>query len=77
MFSAEKLSEISQKINQTIDDLITVLVSLVLTTIIIPLTFLYLSYRLFRFLIIITSRFNVEKKGGDKRMLEDKSSLKN
>ena len=61
MFSAEKLSEISQKINQTIDDLITVLVSLVLTTIIIPLTFLYLSYRLFRFLIVITTRFDVEK----------------
>ena len=77
MFSAEKVSEIAQKINQTIDDLITVLVSLVLTTIIIPLTFLYLSYRLFKFLIIITSRFNVEKKSVDKPMLEDKSSLKN
>jgi hypothetical protein len=77
MFSAEKLSEISQKINQTIDDLITVLVSLVLTTIIIPLAFLYLSYRLFRFLIVITPRFDVEKKSEDKPILEDKSSLKN
>ena len=77
MFSAEKVSEISQKINQTIDDLITVLVSLVLTTIIIPLAFLYLSYRLFRFLIVITPRFDVEKKSGDKPILEDKSSLKN
>ena len=77
MFSAEKLSEISQKINQTIDDLITVLVSLVLTTIIIPLTFLYLSYRLFKFLIVITPRFDVEKKSEDKPILEDKSSLKN
>ena len=76
MFSAEKLSEISQKINQTIDDLITVLVSLVLTTIIIPLAFLYLSYRLFRFLIVITPRFDVEKKSEDKPILEDKSSLK-
>ena len=73
MFSAEKLSEISQKINQTIDDLITVLVSLVLITIIIPWTFLYLSYRLFKFLIIITSRFNVEKNNKEKPMLEDKS----
>ena len=69
MFSAEKVSEISQKINQTIDDLITVLVSLVLTTIIIPLAFLYLSYRLFRFLIVITPRFDVEKKSGDKPIL--------
>ncbi|MDC3275713.1 hypothetical protein OAU74_01425 [bacterium] len=77
MFSAEKVSEISQKINQTIDDLITVLVSLVLTTIIIPLAFLYLSYRLFRFLIVITPRFDVEKKSEDKPILEDKSSLKN
>lgn len=77
MFSAEKLSEISKKINQTIDDLITVLVSLVLTTIIIPLAFLYLSYRLFRFLIVITPRFDVEKKSEDKPILEDKSSLKN
>ena len=77
MFSAEKVSEITQKINQTIDDLITVLVSLVLTTIIIPLTFLYLSYRLFKFLIVITTRFDVEKKSGDKPILEDKSSLKN
>lgn len=73
MFSAEKLSEISQKINQTIDDLITVLVSLVLTTIIIPLTFLYLSYRLFKFLIVITTRFDVEKNNKEKPMLEDKS----
>jgi len=73
MFSAEKLSEISQKINQTIDDLITVLVSLVLTTIIIPLTFLYLSYRLFKFLIVITTRFDVEKNNEEKPMLEDKS----
>jgi hypothetical protein len=73
MFSAEKLSEISQKINQTIDDLITVLVSLVLTTIIIPLAFLYLSYRLFRFLIVITTRFDVEKNNKEKPMLEDKS----
>lgn len=77
MFSAEKVSEISQKINQTIDDLITVLVSLVLTTIIIPLAFLYLSYRLFRFFIVITSRFNVEKNNEEKPMLEDKNSLKN
>ena len=77
MFSAEKVSEISQKINQTIDDLITVLVSLVLTTIIIPLAFLYLSYRLFRFFIVITPRFDVEKKSEDKPILEDKSSLKN
>lgn len=77
MFSAEKVSEISQKINQTIDDLITVLVSLVLTTIIIPLTFLYLSYRLFRFLIVITPRFDVEKKSEDKPILEDKSLQKN
>jgi len=73
MFSAEKLSEISQKINQTIDDLITVLVSLVLTTIIIPLTFLYLSYRLFKFLIVITTRFDVEKNNKEKPVLEDKS----
>ena len=73
MFSAEKLSEISQKINQTIDDLITVLVSLVLTTIIIPLTFLYLSYRLFKFLIVITTRFDVERNNKEKPMLEDKS----
>ncbi|MDC1396169.1 hypothetical protein N8312_01270 [bacterium] len=73
MFSAEKLSEISQKINQTIDDLITVLVSLVLTTIIIPLTFLYLSYRLFKFLIVIPTRFDVEKNNEEKPMLEDKS----
>jgi hypothetical protein len=73
MFSAEKVSEIAQKINQTIDDLITVLVSLVLTTIIIPLTFLYLSYRLFKFLIVITTRFDVEKKNKEKPMLEDKS----
>ena len=73
MFSAEKVSEIAQKINQTIDDLITVLVSLVLTTIIIPLTFLYLSYRLFKFLIVITTRFDVEKNNKEKPMLEDKS----
>ena len=73
MFSAEKVSEIAQKINQTIDDLITVLVSLVLTTIIIPLTFLYLSYRLFKFLIVITTRFDVEKNNEEKPMLEDKS----
>ena len=73
MFSAEKLSEISQKINQTIDDLITVLVSLVLTTIIIPLTFLYLSYRLFKFLIVITTRFDVEKNNKEKPVLEEKS----
>ena len=73
MFSAEKLSEISQKISQTIDDLITVLVSLVLTTIIIPLTFLYLSYRLFKFLIVITTRFDVERNNKEKPMLEDKS----
>ena len=73
MFSAEKLSEISQKINQTIDDLITVLVSLVLTTIIIPLTFLYLSYRFFKFLIVITTRFDVEKNNKEKPVLEDKS----
>ena len=73
MFSAEKLSEISQKINQTIDDLITVLVSLVLTTIIIPLTFLYLSYRLFKFLIVISTRFDVEKNNKEKPVLEDKS----
>ena len=73
MFSAEKVSEIAQKINQTIDDLITVLVSLVLTTIIIPLTFLYLSYRLFKFLIVITTRFDVEKNNKEKPVLEDKS----
>jgi hypothetical protein len=77
MFSVEKVSDILQKINQTIDDLITVLVSLVLTTIIIPLTFLYLSYRLFRFFVLITPRFNVEKKSEDKPILEDKSSPKN
>jgi len=37
------------------------------------LTFLYLSYRLFKFLIVITTRFDVEKNNEEKPMLEDKS----
>lgn len=60
LFSAEKISEISQKVNQTINDLITVLVTLVLTTIILPLSFLYLFYRLFRFFILIAPRFETK-----------------
>lgn len=51
MLSEENRSEIQQKINQAIDDFITVLVSLVLTTIILPLIFLYLSLKLFRLFI--------------------------
>lgn len=49
MFSPNKISQISQEINQTINDFITVLVSLVLTTIILPLFFLYTYYRFFKF----------------------------
>ena len=64
MFSAEKISKISQKVNQTINDLITVLASLVLTTIIIPLTFLYLFYRFLRFFNLIAPRF--ERKANSK-----------
>ena len=74
---AEKISEISQKINQTINDLITVLVTLVLTTIILPLSFLYLFYRLFRFFILIAPRFETKAESKENPILEDKSSLKN
>jgi hypothetical protein len=63
LFSAEKISEISEKVNQTINDLITVLVTLVLTTIILPLSFLYLFYRLFRFFILIAPRFELQTAG--------------
>jgi|TARA_B110000208_G_scaffold37741_1_gene49948 hypothetical protein len=77
LFSAEKISEISQKVNQTINDLITVLVTLVLTTIILPLSFLYLFYRLFRFFILIAPRFETKAESNENPILEDKSSLKN
>jgi len=77
LFSAEKISEVSQKVNQTINDLITVLVTLVLTTIILPLSFLYLFYRLFRFFILIAPRFETKAESNENPILEDKSSLKN
>ncbi|MDA9954579.1 hypothetical protein N9D61_09795 [Planktomarina sp.] len=77
LFSAEKISEISQKVNQTINDLITVLVTLVLTTIILPLSFLYLFYRLFRFFILIAPRFETKAESNENPILKDKSSLKN
>jgi len=77
LFSAEKISEISQKVNQTINDLITVLVTLVLTTMILPLSFLYLFYRLFRFFILIAPRFETKAESNENPILEDKSSLKN
>jgi hypothetical protein len=48
MFSSKKISDISKKIDETINDLITVLVSLVLTTIIMPLLFLFVAYKFFR-----------------------------
>ena len=77
LFSAEKISEISKKVNQTINDLITVLVTLVLTTIILPLSFLYLFYRLFRFFILIAPRFETKAESNESPILENKSSLKN
>jgi hypothetical protein len=77
LFSAEKISEISEKVNQTINDLITVLVTLVLTTIILPLSFLYLFYRLFRFFILIAPRFETKAESNESPILENKSSLKN
>ena len=77
LFRDEKISEISQKVNQTINDLITVLVTLVLTTIILPLSFLYLFYRLFRFFILIAPRFETKAESKENPILEDKSSLKN
>jgi len=70
MFSAEKITEISQKVNQTINDLITVLVSLVLTTIIIPLTFLYLFYRFLRFFNLIAPRFESKADSKEKQKAE-------
>lgn len=51
MFSAEKINDISAKLNSTINDLITVLVSLILTTIIIPILFLLIAWKFTRFLI--------------------------
>jgi hypothetical protein len=50
MFSAAKIGETSNLLAETIDDLITVLVSMVLTTIIFPLAFLYIAIRLFKVL---------------------------
>ena len=70
MFSAEKITEISQKVNQTINDLITVLVSLVLTTIIIPLTFLYLFYRFLRSFNLIAPRFESKADSKEKQKAE-------
>jgi len=50
MFSGAKISEISNSITGTIDDLITVLVSMILTTIIFPLAFLYIAFQVFKVL---------------------------
>ena len=50
MFTAAKIGEISNLLTETIDDLITVLVSMILTTIIFPLAFLYIAIRLFKVL---------------------------
>jgi hypothetical protein len=50
MFSAANFGEISSSLTETIDDLITVLVSMILTTIIFPLAFLYIAIRLFKVL---------------------------
>jgi hypothetical protein len=48
MFTGAKISEISKSITNTIDDLITVLVSMILTTIIFPLAFLYMAVQIFK-----------------------------
>ena len=50
VFSAAKIGEISNLLAETIDDLITVLVSMILTTVIFPLAFLYIAIRLFKVL---------------------------
>ena len=48
-FSTDVFDGISEKVNQVIINFITVLGALVLTTIVLPLIFLYLSFKLFRF----------------------------
>ena len=47
MFDPAKIRDITKKISQTIDDLIIVLVTLVLTTILLPILFLYVTHRIF------------------------------
>jgi len=51
LFSGDKISEISSRLNQTVNDLMTVLVSLVLTTIILPLIFLYVALKTFKVMV--------------------------
>ena len=51
VFSVEKVNDISAKLNSTINDLITVLVSLILTTIVIPILFLLIAWKFTQFLI--------------------------
>ncbi len=50
-FSTDVFDGISQKVNDVIINFVTVLGALVLTTIVLPLIFLYLSFKLFRFFV--------------------------
>jgi len=62
LFSGDKIAEISSRLNQTVNDLMTVLVSLVLTTIILPLIFLYVAMKTFKVMVtkvvMLTNDFN-------------------
>ena len=62
LFSGDKIAEISSRLNQTVNDLMTVLVSLVLTTIILPLIFLYIAMKTFKVMVtkvvMLTNDFN-------------------
>lgn len=53
MFSAAKIGEVSSLLAETVDDIITVLVSMILTTIVFPLVFLYITIRIFKFLSML------------------------
>ena len=62
LFSGDKIAEISSRLNQTVNELMTVLVSLVLTTIILPLIFLYVAMKTFKVMVtkvvMLTNDFN-------------------
>ena len=62
LFSGDKIAEISSRLNQTVNELMTVLVSLVLTTIILPLIFLYVAMKTFKVIVtkvvMLTNDFN-------------------